>query len=245
MSAALVAAVLRLACFVGPACADDAFMPDLPVVEAAGERADVASSLPCRSLVGIASLLVLSAFGSPVPEDIVVPAAGALARAGIVDPLAAFATCYLCILLTDTLVFFAGRLGKGVLRRRWFRRLAHPRRLAWAQRQVLHHGTWGIVMSRFVPGARGPTLLVAGAMQLPLARFACAELPALIGSVSLEFALGWIWMQGASAAAGSLERRIALGLAIVAGALLGSWLLLRATQWVRRAMRGELKVSEG
>lgn len=160
--------------------------------------------------VGIVLLLVMGTVGFPVPEDLVLISAGAVAYAGKLDPLGAWATCYVTIFVIDAAVFGLGLyFGSRALRWKMVRKMMHPRRMAWAKIKVAEYGVWMIAACRFVPGLRGPTLILGGAMKLSVWKFILSEAPALFVCTVIEFFLGWIAI-GHLAGSSAEAKRLAL-----------------------------------
>lgn len=179
-----------------------------------------------HAYLGIVTLLVLGALGWPIPEDVVIFAAGGISEHGGLNGWAVVLTCYATIFTTDTVVFFLGRrFGAKALAWPWVKRLLHPRRLLWFRGQVQAHGAWMITASRFLPGARGPTLLCAGMMRLSLWKYAIAEVPALLASIGIEFLAGYFVARSFADEATTAHRVLTWGLLAIGLAILGVFLL--------------------
>ena len=111
----------------------------------------------------ITLLLALSAIGIPVPEEVVTVAAAVAAHRGYLEAFPAWVSCYLGVITADVgLMYFASHVGMRLLRRKWMKRMLHPRRLHWARKQIAAHGAWAVLASRFIPGSRMATLIIAG-----------------------------------------------------------------------------------
>lgn len=111
--------------------------------------------------------------GTFVTEDLSCVAAGIFAAEGQIDLLTATVACTLGIWLGDIGLYLIGRLtARGLLRWRWARRrMERLQGSAW-RRAFEAHGAKILFTSRFLPGTRVPSYLVAGAIGWPLWRFA-------------------------------------------------------------------------
>jgi LPXTG-motif cell wall-anchored protein len=103
----------------------------------------------------------------PVPADTAVAIGAFLSTAGTVSALNIFLITWVANVATATSVYYAGRVvGRPFFRGRIGRRLMHPRRLARLEGLYRAHGTWGIFLSRFIPGVRGVVPPFAGVVRL-------------------------------------------------------------------------------
>ncbi len=143
--------------------------------------------------LAIVLLLSSTGLGVPVPEDLVVIAAGVLSqREQIAAPIGAWLSAFAGVVISDCALFFIGEhFGKAVLHRRSIKRLLHPRRVLRAHRQVHEHGAWMIFAARFIPGSRTATLLISGMMHLSRWKAFFADTTGAAMSVSVQFGLGW------------------------------------------------------
>lgn len=140
----------------------------------------------------ITLLLALSAIGIPVPEEVVTVAAAVAAHRGYLEAFPAWVACYTGVLIADIgLMYFASHVGMRLLRRKWMKRMLHPRRLHWARKQIAAHGAWAVLASRFIPGSRMATLIIAGASHTGLRKYAIADATGALITVSIYFILGW------------------------------------------------------
>jgi membrane protein DedA with SNARE-associated domain len=103
----------------------------------------------------------------PVPADTAVAIGAFLSTAGRVSALNVFLITWVANVATATSVYYAGRVvGRPFFRGRIGRRLMHPRRLARLESLYRTHGSWGIFLSRFIPGVRGVVPPFAGVVRL-------------------------------------------------------------------------------
>ncbi len=164
----------------------------------------------------------------PVPADTAVAIGAFLSSAGTVSALSVFLITWVANVATATSVYFAGRtVGRSFFRGRLGRRLMHPRRLARLEALYRHYGSWGIFVSRFIPGVRGVVPPFAGVAHL---RFWRAVPPMALASgiwygALTFFAATLVTKLDDVAVFVSHLNRIALvvGLAAIAGVAIGVW----------------------
>ena len=198
------------------------------------------------ALVLTGALLGLSTF---VLEDLAGLAGGLLAAQGRVPLGAAILACMLGIVVGDLLLVLLGRLaGQAALSRPplswWLRPETLERAAAWYRR----HGAEVVLTSRFVPGMRLPTYVMAGVLRAPLrgigpyfvlAAGVWTPLVVVLAAWAGEPALAWI----ATAQHGILWLLVFLGVGIMGlrtGAQLATWRGRRlARAWWLRQVRWE------
>ncbi|MEM8547108.1 MAG: alpha/beta fold hydrolase [Pseudomonadota bacterium] len=173
-------------------------------------------------LSGGALLVMLLAVivASYVSEDLACIAAGLLAAQGVISLSAAIIASLIGLYTGDLALFLAGRwLGPPALAR-----LVPEPRLVAAKHWLSVRGPLVILASRFMPGTRLPTYVAAGALQLPLVRFAAyfsiATLiwtPLLVGLAAAFGNVVEAWM----------ARYSAYAALVIVGAGLGLWLLAK------------------
>lgn len=149
------------------------------------------------SLWGPFILLLLCGLGLPMPEDIVLIAAGML---GVIDghswiKISAF--MYAGVLLGDTMIFFAGqRYGTRLLGTAWFQRIFPHTKQARVEELFAKHGTTGLFIGRFLPGLRAPIFFSAGSLKVSLVKFLLMDGLAALVSVPVFVWLGhWLWVK--------------------------------------------------
>ena len=104
-------------------------------------------------------------------------------------PVAA-ATCFAGIWIGDLgLYSFARYAGKNVLRTRWLARFADSAAIARCEKTFSRSSTFALIASRFIPGTRLPTYLVAGIVAMPVRKFALITALAAFIWISGIFAL--------------------------------------------------------
>jgi membrane protein DedA with SNARE-associated domain len=190
---------------------------------------DFASQAPQWALVILFVLIVGTAL-IPIAEELLIIAAGVMLHRGWIENwVEAWLTCYIALLIADSIVVFLGwRFGKAILHRRWVKRMLHPRRVLWAHHQVQDHGAWVIAASRFIPGSRWATLLVAGMLHIKRWQFLVADGAAAAVSVTVQLILGFYLSKLTTGQFHAFEWWVTMGL-LAAGVLL----LIGYFLWIR------------
>ncbi|RME05497.1 MAG: DedA family protein [Deltaproteobacteria bacterium] len=122
--------------------------------------------------LGIFFGLLLCGLGLPLPEDILLITAGYLSytRGWNLYGMVLVALCG--VLLGDTTIFWLGRsFGREILNVRLFNRWMSPKRIEKTERFFERYGEKAIFFSRFLPGLRAPTYLIAGTMRFDFPLF--------------------------------------------------------------------------
>jgi len=159
-------------------------------------------SIPSLEGFGLAIAVLLLAAGTLVSEDLTCLAAGLWVSQGRIGFLAASAGCFLGILVGDLGLYAIGRLvGRPALARAPLRWIVSERSLERARAWFAARGALAIFLSRFTPGLRLPTYVVAGMVGTRLAVFAfwfalagLVWTPALVGLAKWlgDEAGGWV-----------------------------------------------------
>ena len=120
---------------------------------------------PARGL-SLFILLALIVTGTFITEDLTCIAAGLLIAHGRLPLTAGFLACFLGIYLGDQLLYLAGRvLGRSAVHRAPWKWVVNEQDLRLAASWFERRGMMVILLSRFVPGTRLPTYLLAGAVR--------------------------------------------------------------------------------
>lgn len=153
----------------------------------------IATNLEVYGPIAVFFLLMLSGIGIPVGEDLVIIPAGIFVGNSELPVLPWLAAAYLGVVCSDCLWFLiCHRYGTHLVHRRWFKRMVHPRRLLEAKHQVEMRGVWVIVMARFIPASRTPTITIAGLLHLPFWQFALATASCVLITAPLQLGLGYL-----------------------------------------------------
>jgi membrane protein DedA with SNARE-associated domain len=133
--------------------------------------------------------LIAAGLGVPVPEDIMLLAAGVLVQRGEVSYLGALAACAFGVIVGDTTIFLIARkLGPAALQRRPLKWIITPARHEKIEELFARHGNVIVFMGRHMAGLRAPIFAMAGIHRLKLSQFwlwdglgLCVSAPIVIG----------------------------------------------------------------
>ncbi len=141
------------------------------------------------------SMLILGAFGFPIPEDVPLVLAGVASSQGLVNLKAIFVTCYVGVLLADQIIYFFGywfgpRLLNAGTKSTFFPSITEHRiqviRDGLRKRRFIY-----ILLGRHFFPLRTATFLVAGALRIPFIEFLIADALAALLSVTIVVWLGY------------------------------------------------------
>ena len=147
------------------------------------------------SLWGPFLVLILCGLGLPIPEDIVLISAGALAELDGRHWLETSVIMYAGVMLGDSTIFFAGRYFGGKLRTaRWFQRSFSEKKQAKVEALFDRYHSWVLFVGRFLPGLRAPIFFTAGSTRVRYWKFFFFDGLAALISVPFFVWLGhWLW----------------------------------------------------
>ncbi len=178
----------------------------------------------------VAVVFVLCGLGLPLPEELVLVAAGYVCFKGHADLPAMIGVCGAAILLGDAVPFLLGRVfGARLLRIRWLRMIVNPRRLAKFDVWFRRRGDLVIIVARFIPGIRVVAFFTAGTMRMSLKRFLLLDLAGITVSAPLLVWIGYVTGPFIDSTIDTIvraERSVLIG-TLVAGAVAALWLWLR------------------
>lgn len=188
------------------------------------------------ALWGPLALLLLCGLGLPIPEDIVLIAAGALGEMEGRSWLQVSVVMYLGVIGGDTMIFFAGRqFGTRLMATRWFQRVCSPEKQRKVEQFYEKHGAKGLFIGRFLPGLRAPIFFSAGSLRVSFWKFFALDgLAALISAPFFVWLGHWLWdnfqddfeeLQEMLARTQSYVLWVTVGIVVVAGAVF--WLMAR------------------
>ncbi|MEJ1972341.1 MAG: DedA family protein [Lacunisphaera sp.] len=149
------------------------------------------------SLWGPFLVLILCGLGLPVPEDVVLVAAGALAETDGRTWLETSVVMYAGVMLGDSTIFFAGRYFGGKLRNsRWFQRNFSAKKQARVEGLFERYHSTVLFVGRFLPGLRAPIFFTAGSTRVKFWKFFLFDGLAALISVPFFVWLGhWLWAE--------------------------------------------------
>jgi membrane protein DedA with SNARE-associated domain len=147
------------------------------------------------SLWGPFFVLLLCGLGLPVPEDIVLVAAGALGEIDGRSWMEVSALMYAGVMAGDSTIFLAGRFFGGKLRTaRWFQRYFSEKKQAKVENLFDRYHSWVLFIGRFLPGLRAPIFFTAGSTRVRFLKFFLFDGLAALISVPFFVWLGhWLW----------------------------------------------------
>ncbi len=147
----------------------------------------------------ICGFMLLSAFGLPLPEEVILISAGFVGHmalfpaiphppgASVVNVHVLASVALLAVLGSDFLIYALGKhFGPSLFRQRWFQRVVSPDRLVKVRGWMQKYGYWPVIVFRFTPGVRFPGHLMCGAMGLSPWKFLAVDLVAALLSVPTQ-----------------------------------------------------------
>ncbi|MSQ67279.1 MAG: DedA family protein [Gammaproteobacteria bacterium] len=150
---------------------------------------------PLLSLWGPFFILVLCGLGLPIPEDLVLLVAGAMAALEGRAWSDVSILMYIAVIGGDTLIFMGGRrLGGRLLESALTQQFFPPAKRLRVEQFYARHGAKGLFLARFLPGLRGLIFFSAGSLGVPLSTFLLLDGLAALLSVPVFVGLGyWLW----------------------------------------------------
>jgi membrane protein DedA with SNARE-associated domain len=147
------------------------------------------------SLWGPFIVLLLCGLGLPVPEDVVLVAAGALGEIDGRSWIEVSLLMYAGVMLGDSSIFIAGRyFGSQLRKARWFQRYFSAKKQAKVEDLFDRYDSWVLFVGRFLPGLRAPIFFTAGSTRVKFWKFFFFDGLAALISVPFFVWLGhWLW----------------------------------------------------
>lgn len=136
------------------------------------------------------AFMLMSAFGLPIPEEVVLISAGLVGYMSLhpekypppthsstpVDIYILAAVAFTAVMSSDYLIFYLGRkLGPKLFKMKWFCRFVSEPQLVKIKRWMWEYGSWTVFVFRFTPGVRFPGHLCCGATGLPAWKFLAVD----------------------------------------------------------------------
>ncbi|MES2965047.1 MAG: DedA family protein [Bdellovibrionota bacterium] len=134
----------------------------------------------------ICLFMMLSAFGLPLPEEVVLISAGLVGYMSLhptkfpppyegaqsVNVYVLAAVSFFAVMSSDYMIYAIGRrFGPRLFKVKWFARFVSEAALARIHAWSKKYGSWAVVIFRFTPGLRFPGHLMCGATGLPRWKF--------------------------------------------------------------------------
>jgi membrane protein DedA with SNARE-associated domain len=147
------------------------------------------------SLWGPFLVLLLCGLGLPVPEDVVLVAAGALGETDGRSWVEVSVVMYAGVMLGDSMIFLSGHyFGARLRTARWFQRYFSAKKQAKVEDLFERYHSWVLFVGRFLPGLRAPIFFTAGSTRVKFWKFFCLDGLAALISVPFFVWLGhWLW----------------------------------------------------
>ena len=195
--------------------------------------------------VGIFLAFVVAGVGVPIPEDVILLAAGFMAYAlHPDDPVrqlftlkVTIAVCMLGIFVGDTLIYWMGRIfGMRLIRFPILRRTITPGRVRKMQAYFDKYGDKTVFFARFIAGIRMAAFFTAGAMRMSYWKFIAVDMLAALTS-PIWIILAWYFgdqIDRAFVAAKAVKHYILLALL----ALLAAYILYAVLRRRRERKEG-------
>jgi membrane protein DedA with SNARE-associated domain len=144
--------------------------------------------------LGIFTALFLGGLGAPLPEELPVLAAGALAHAEYMRWWIALPVCFAGVLSGDAVLYWVGHhWGDRILEWRIVRRVLTPERERVLLAAYRRHAAKTIFTARHVMGVRAAAFLTAGIARVPFWRFIVVDAVAALLGVPTAFALAYFF----------------------------------------------------
>ncbi len=147
------------------------------------------------SLWGPFFVLLLCGLGLPIPEDVVLVAAGALGEIDGRGWVEVSVLMYVGVMLGDTMIFMAGHFFGARLRSsKWFQRYLSAKKQQKVEDLFERYHSWVLFVGRFLPGLRAPIFFTAGSTRVKFLKFFFFDGLAALISVPFFVWLGhWLW----------------------------------------------------
>lgn len=135
-------------------------------------------------------LLLACGFGFPMPEDIILFAAGMMAYYKAADVRIMLAVCFAGVMIGDGFVYAIGSFyGRRLRKTAFIKRLLPPARMRVVRKRLHEQGNKVIFAARFMPGLRTPVFFTSGTLHLPMRVFLFYDgLAALISVPTIVYA---------------------------------------------------------
>ena len=176
--------------------------------------------------LGIFGVLFHGGLGAPIPEELPVLAAGALAHEGYMRWWIALPVCFLGVLGGDSVLYWVGHhWGERILEWGMVRRvLTRPREQA-LMTAYRRHAVKTIFTARHVMGIRAAAFLTAGIARVPFWKFILVDAAAAMVGVPTGFALAYFFTEELTEILADVHR-VERWLTLAALVALAAWLAL-------------------
>jgi membrane protein DedA with SNARE-associated domain len=159
---------------------------------------------PGMVYTALIAMMLLSAFGLPIPEEVTLISVGLLAFMGanpehfpppypgasVVNPTEAAIVAALAVFVADFLVYMIGRVyGRKILYSPWMSKFISAQTISKAEEFTKKYGMLATGLFRFTPGIRFPGHLLCGSLRFSPWKFASIDFLAVMISVPTQVLL--------------------------------------------------------
>jgi len=143
--------------------------------------------------LGLFVLLILGTLGLPFPEDGILLLGGFLTAHGVINPLPAFFIIYSGLLMTDFLLYSAGKMyGRRLIEHKRFQRILTAKRLSMVEENFRKWGILVVFFGRHLLGLRAQIFLVAGVLKMSRKKFLIVDGISALFTITLWGGLGYL-----------------------------------------------------
>ena len=144
----------------------------------------------------VIAILLGSAFGLPVPEDLSLIIAGILVASENAELWIMFLTCYVGIIAGDLIIYRLGWMtGPRLFRKRWVKKYMTSSKLQGLRANLERKTFVTIFIARHLFYLRTITFLVCGAVRVSFTRFLIADAIAALITTPLMLGIGYLFGQ--------------------------------------------------
>ncbi len=143
--------------------------------------------------LGLFILMILGTLGLPFPEDGILLLSGFLTAQDVIRPLPTFLIIYSGLLMTDFLLYSAGRkYGRRLVEHKRFQEILTNERLAKLEEKFKRWGGLVVFFGRHLLGLRAQIFLVAGLMRMSWKKFLIVDGISALLTIALWGGLGYM-----------------------------------------------------
>lgn len=156
---------------------------------------------------GLFIVLFLGGLGAPIPEELPIVAAGALASAEVVRWWIALPVCVAGVLAGDVVLYWVGHhWGERILEWKVVRRILTKSREERLVAGYRRHGVKIVFTARHIMGVRAAAFLTAGIAHIPFWKFLAVDTAGALISVPISFGLAHLFTDQLHRIAGDIHR---------------------------------------
>ena len=188
--------------------------------------------------LGIFAVLVLGGLGAPIPEELPILAAGALAHEGYMRWWVALPVCLAGVLSGDSVLYWVGyHWGERILEWSIVRRVLTPAREHVLIDAYRRHAAKTVFTARHVMGLRAAAFLTAGIARVPFWKFILVDAAGALLGVPTGFALAYFFTHQVDEILHDV-RRVERWLTLLALVALAAWIGVLAWRKSRAVEQG-------